>query len=149
MAMRKLTARPRQEGENMLDPEKSLYHRLGGYDAIAAAVDDLMPRLTSDPQIGVYWKGKCIDSMKRDRQLLIDFACASSGGPSLYLGRDMKTSHAGLGISESDWNVLMRHIAATLTDLGVADREKAEFLALVETLNGEIVETRHATGTEA
>jgi hypothetical protein len=50
----------------VLDPEKSLYHRLGGYDAIAAAIDDLLRRLTSDPQIGVYWKGKCTDSMKKD-----------------------------------------------------------------------------------
>jgi len=41
--------------------EKSLYARLGGYDAIAAATDDLLGRLTSDPQIGVYWKGHSKD----------------------------------------------------------------------------------------
>lgn len=34
--------------------EKSLYERLGGYDAIAAATDDLLGRPTSDPQIGIY-----------------------------------------------------------------------------------------------
>ena len=133
----------------MLDPQKSLYHRLGGYDAIAAAVDDLLPRLTSDSQIGVYWRGKCTDSMKRDRQLLIDFACAATGGPTAYVGRDMKTSHAGLGISESDWDVLMRHIAATLQDLGVAEKEKIEFVSLVETLKDDIVEVRKAAGTGA
>jgi hemoglobin len=42
---------------------RSLYQRLGGYDAIAAAVDDLLPRLTSDPQLGVYWRGHSKDSM--------------------------------------------------------------------------------------
>lgn len=133
----------------MLDPEKSLYQRLGGYDAIAAAVDDLLPRLTSDSQIGVYWRGKCTDSMKRDRQLLVDFACAATGGPATYLGRDMKTSHAGLGISENDWEVLMRHVVATLDDLGVAGKEKNEFVSLVETLKDEIVEERHSAGTGA
>jgi hemoglobin len=122
---------------------------LGGYDAIAAAVDDLLPRLTSDSQIGVYWRGKCTDSMRRDRQLLIDFACAATGGPATYVGRDMKTSHAGLGISESDWEVLMRHIAGTLQDLGVAEKEKNEFVSLVETLKGDIVEVRQAAGTGA
>ena len=131
----------------MLDPQKSLYHRLGGYDALAAAIDDLLPRLTSDPQIGVYWKGKCTDSMKRDRQLLIDFACAATGGPTSYVGRDMKTSHAGLGISESDWDVLMRHTVASLTDLGVDEKEKNEFVSLVETLKGDIVEVRQAATT--
>ena len=53
--------------------EKSLYARLGGYDAIAAATDDLLGRLTSDPQLGIYWRGHSKDSMKRDRQLVVDF----------------------------------------------------------------------------
>lgn len=48
-------------------PEKSLYERIGGYDAIAAATDELLKRLTSDPVIGVYWRGHSTDSMKRDR----------------------------------------------------------------------------------
>ena len=133
----------------MLDPQKSLYHRLGGYDAIAAAIDDLLPRLTSDPQIGVYWRGKCLDSMKKDRQLLVDFTCAATGGPASYLGRDMKTSHAGLGISESDWEVLMRHIVATLEDLGVAEMEKNEFVTLVQSVKDEIVERRHTANIGA
>ena len=99
--------------------EKSLYVRLGGYDAIAAATDDLLGRLTSDPQIGVYWKGHCKDSMQRDRQLVVDFLCAAFGGPTIYRGRDMKTSHEGLGISESDWQVFVKHTVATLDAFGV------------------------------
>ena len=54
-------------------PEKTLHERLGGYDAIAAATDELLKRLTGDPEIGVYWRGHSTDSMKRDRQLIIDF----------------------------------------------------------------------------
>ena|SRR5687767_9389524 len=124
----------------MIDPQPSLYLRLGGYDALAAFVDDFLPRVTSDSQIGVYWKGKCKDSMRRDRQLLVDFLCAATGGPVTYVGRDMKTSHEGLGISDSDWEVLIRHARTTLDDLGVAEREKNEALAAVESLRGEIVE---------
>ena len=133
----------------MLDPEKSLYHRLGGYDAIAAFVDDLLPRLTADPQIGVYWKGKCKDSMKKDRQLVVDFLCAATGGPVNYLGRDMKTSHEGLGISESDWDIFVQHAIASLGDLGVAEREKNEFLAAAASLHGDVVEAPHASGVHA
>ena len=130
----------------MLDPKESLYHRLGGYDAIAAVVDDLLPRLTSDPQIGVYWKGKCKDSMKKDRQLVVDFLCQATGGPINYLGRDMKTSHEGLGISDSDWDVFVRHTIASLKDLGVGETEKAEFLAAAASLKGDVVEAPHPTG---
>ena len=132
----------------MLDPQATLYHRLGGYDALAAFVDDFLPRVTSDPQIGVYWKGKCKDSMRRDRQLLVDFLCAATGGPSTYIGRDMKTSHEGLGISDSDWDILMRYARTTFDDLGVAENEKNEALSAVDSLKGEIVEV-HGTAKAA
>jgi hemoglobin len=120
--------------------EKSLYTRLGGYDAIAAATDDLLGRLTSDPQIGVYWKGHSKDSMKRDRQLVVDFLCEAFGGPVIYRGRDMKLSHEGLSISESDWQVFVKHTVATLDKFGVQGKEREEFLAAAASLKGDIVE---------
>jgi hemoglobin len=130
----------------MLDPEKSLYHRLGGYDAIAAFADDLLARLLADPQLGIYWKGKCKDSLRKERQVLVDYLCAAAGGPVNYSGRDMKTSHEGLGISESDWDVFAKHAVASLEDLGVPQREKNDVLALASSLKGDIVEARQASG---
>ena len=126
----------------MFDPEKSLYHRLGGYDAIAAFVDDFLPRVTSDAQLGLYWRGKCKDSMRRDRQLLVDFLCSATGGPTTYHGRDMKTAHEGLGISDGDWDALIRHATESLSDLGVRPREIDEALTAVQGLKGDIVERR-------
>ncbi len=81
--------------------DKSLYERLGGYDAIAAATDDLLlGRLVNDPLLGVYWKGKSEDSLRRDRQLIVDFLVQAAGGPGFYFGRDMRTSHTRLGTLE-------------------------------------------------
>ena len=133
----------------MLDPGETLYHRLGGYDAIAAAVDDLLPRLVGDPQIGVYWKGKCADSMMKDRQLIVDFLCSATGGPVNYVGRDMKTSHEGLGITESDWDVFWQHTVATLEDLGVTGAEKEEFLAATAALKEDVVESQRLAAARA
>jgi hypothetical protein len=48
--------------------------------------------------------GRSIDSYQRARQLLVDQICSLSGGPCYYIGRDMKTSHVGLGITESEWD---------------------------------------------
>jgi hemoglobin len=129
----------------MLDPEPTLYQRLGGYDAIAAFADDLLPRLMNDPQLAMYWRGKCKDSLKKERQLLVDFLSAAFGGPVHYAGRDMKTSHEGLSISESDWNIFVEHAVATLNDLGVGEREKAEVLAASASVKGDIVEVAHAS----
>jgi hemoglobin len=119
---------------------KTLYARLGGYDAMAAATDDLLGRLTSDPVVGVYWKGHSKDSMKRDRQLIIDFLGAALGGPIIYRGRDMITSHEGLNISENDWQIFMKHTEATLDHFGVHGPERQEFLAAATSLKGDIVE---------
>ena len=118
----------------------SLYERLGGYDAIAASVDDLLQRLFSDPQVGVYWKGHSHDSKRRERQTLVNYMCQAAGGPVIYNGRDMKTSHAGLGISESDWQVMAGHLITTLETFNVPEQEKQEVLAFVASLKGDIVE---------
>jgi hemoglobin len=120
--------------------EQSLYKRLGGYDAITAAADDLLARLHSDPQLGGYWKGTSSDSHRRDRQLIVDFMVEAAGGPTFYTGRDMKTSHTGLGINEDDWQVFMRHAAATLDTFAVRTKEKDGVLAFLASLKGDILE---------
>jgi hemoglobin len=89
----------------MSDETKTLYERLGGYDAIAAVANDLLPRLGADPQLGRFWAHRGNDGIMREKQLLIDFLCASAGGPMYYRGRDMTLTHRGMRISDSDWNV--------------------------------------------
>jgi hemoglobin len=124
----------------MFDPEPNLYLRLGGYDAVAAFVDELLSRLTKDSDLAVYWKGKSADSLKRDRQLLVDFLCMTIGGPVHYVGRDMKSSHKGLGITERHWNIFARYVDDILNDLGVGAREKNELIALAAKFKSDIVE---------
>ena len=92
----------------MSDETKTLYERLGGYDAIAAVANDLLPRLRADPQLGRFWAHRGEDGIMREKQLLIDFLCAGAGGPMYYRGRDMVLTHKGMRISESDWNVFPR-----------------------------------------
>jgi hemoglobin len=52
----------------------------------------------------------------------------------------MKTTHEGLSISESDWQVFVKHTLATLDKLGVQGKEREEFLAAAASLKGDIVE---------
>ena len=93
----------------MSDTTKTLYERLGGYDAVAAVANDLLPRLRSDAQLGGFWAHRGEDGIMREKQLLIDFLCASASGPMYYRGRDMTLVHKGMRISESDWNVFLGH----------------------------------------
>ena len=66
--------------------------------------------------------------------------CAATGGPCAYIGRDMKSSHAGMGITEEDWNAAAAHLVATLEKFQVPAAEKEEVLALVSSLKGDIVD---------
>jgi hemoglobin len=124
----------------MSNATKTLYERLGGYDAIAAMADDLLPRLQRDPQLGRFWAHRSEDGVKREKQLLIDFLCATAGGPVYYRGRDMATTHRGMRISENDWNIFLNHAGQTLAKLGVPAAEQQEIVAFVLSLKNEIVE---------
>ena len=119
--------------------QESLYKRLGGYDAIAAVTDDFLGRIATDPQLSRFFKGHSTDSLKRIRQHVVDFLCNATGGPCAYLGRDMKTAHTGLGISEEDWTVSVKDLTATLDKFKVPDKEKGEVLAAVSGLKADIV----------
>lgn len=120
--------------------EKSLYQRVGGYDALAAVVDDFIGRLVADKRFEKFFVGHSEDSLKRIRQHILDQFCAATGGPCIYNGRDMKTSHKGLGITEADWDTAAKHLAATLDKFKVPEKEKNEILTFVTSLKKDIVE---------
>lgn len=119
---------------------KSLYQRLGGYDAIAAVADDFIGRLASDPQFTKFFGGFSTDSKKKLRQRLVDQICQATGGPCIYTGRSMKEAHSGLGITEKEWDAGAKHLMASLDKFKVPHKEKDEVMAIVATLKKDIVE---------
>jgi hemoglobin len=119
----------------------SLYTRLGGYDAIAAVVDDLLARLRSDALLGRFWTSpRSVDTHNRERQLAVDFVAASAGGPAFYLGRDMKLAHEGMGITKEDYVAFMRCLSATMDTFAVPEPERGEVVAFITSLEAQIVE---------
>src|SRR3989440_12440483 len=120
--------------------KKSLYTRLGGYDAIALVVDDFITRLATDKRFERFFAGFSDDSKKRLRQHILDQFCAAAGGPCIYTGREMKTVHTGLKISEDDWNAAAKHLVAALDKYKVPEAEKNDLLAFVVSQKKDIVE---------
>jgi hemoglobin len=119
---------------------KSLYERLGGYDAFTAVANDLLPRLASDPLLARFWAHRGADGIAREKQLLVDFLCQSAGGPVYYTGRNMILSHKGMGITSADWDVFIGHVRATLDKFSVPAQERNETLAFIERTKPDIVE---------
>ena len=116
---------------------KPLYDRLGGKPAITAVVDDFVGRVAADNRIN----GKFANTdIPRFKILLMEQICQASGGPSIYTGRSMKATHAGMGVSSSDFDALVGNLVATLNKFKVPEREKSELLGALGPMKGDIVE---------
>jgi hemoglobin len=120
--------------------DKSLYQRLGGYDAIAAVTDEFIGRLTADEQLKRFFVVFSTDSRMRTRQHVIDLVCKATGGPCVYTGREIRTAHAGAGITKSDWDRSVAIFVETLNKFKVPEREQKELAGLVTPLEKDIVE---------
>lgn len=123
----------------MISEKPALYSRLGGYDALAAVVDELYARMRAEPVLGRFWAHRGDDGVQREKQLLIDFLCSASGGNLHYGGREMKLTHVGMGISERDWEIASGHLADVLDECSVGLPEREEVFALIAGTKADIV----------
>ncbi len=120
--------------------EISLYKRIGGYDVIAAIVDDLFALMRADPRFIRFGVGRSIDSRRRAQQLTVDLICSASGGPCYYTGRHVQASHVGLRITQAEWAASIDMTRKALENHSVGVDEQLEFLALFEQYRSDIVE---------
>lgn len=119
---------------------KSLYERLGGYDAITAVVNDFADRLVADPRLSRSFGGFSADRLRQFKAFNIQLVCQATGGPCTYLGRDMTTTHKGSHVTAAEFDTVAGHLVATLDKFGVKDPEKSELLTIIGSLRPQIVE---------
>ena len=123
------------------NPEKSLYDRLGGYNAVSAVVDDFAAKLFDDPEVGKFFVGMGTDTRESFRQKNKNLVCNVTGGPCKIISRSAKVTHAGLGITESDFDVVAGHLGDTLNKFNVPEKEQQELFAIISTLKPDIVDS--------
>lgn len=122
--------------------EKTLYQRLGGKKAITAVVDEFVGRVAGDNRINGFFKNTAADPKRLAffKMKLVDQICQASGGPCKYTGKDMKTAHAGMGISSADFGALVEDLVGALDKFHVGEKEKGELLGALGPMKPEIVE---------
>ena len=125
------------EHKPMAAQEKSLYERLGGKEAITAVVDDFVGRVAADNRINSFFATTDIPRLKMN---LVNQICEASGGPCKYTGRDMKTTHRGMGITNAQFDALVGDLVATLDKFKVPEKEKNELLSVLGPMRKDIVE---------
>lgn len=122
--------------------EKSLYDRLGGKQAIVAVVDEFVARVAADKRINGFFKDTAADPnrLAKFKNNLVNQICQATGGPCKYTGKDMKTAHKGMGITDADFNALVEDLSGALDKFKVGAKEKGDLLAALAPLKKDIVE---------
>src|SRR5687768_17279722 len=119
--------------------EPSLYKRLGGREGIRGVVDDFVAALAADPRVNARFKDLKPADVERVKTNISDQVCEATGGPCSYLGKDMKTAHKGMRITEAEWNASVEDLVKALDKRKVAEKDKKELLGLLAPMKNDIV----------
>ena len=121
--------------------DKTLYQRLGGKPAITAVVDQFVTNVAGDNRINHYFQADVADPARLAtfKTNLVNQICQGTGGPCKYTGKDMKTAHEGMGITDADFNALVADLVAALDKFKVGDKEKNDLLAVLGPMKPDIV----------
>jgi hemoglobin len=120
----------------------TLYKSLGGKKAIVVVVDDFVGRVAADNRINGFFKATASDPnrLAKFKKNLVDQICEAAGGPCNYTGKDMKTAHAGMGISSDDFDALVQDLVAALDKFMVKDGDKQALLGVLGPMKRDILE---------
>jgi hemoglobin len=117
----------------------SLYKRLGGREGIATVVGDFTANMAADPRVNERFKGMKPEALEKFKSNLADQICDASGGPCSYVGKDMKATHAGMKITEAEWNATVENLVKALDKNNVDAKAKQELLAALGPMKPDIV----------
>ncbi len=123
----------------MGDPPPTLYKRLGGREGISLVVGDFVTNMAGDSRVNARFKDMKPADVEKLRSNIADQICDATGGPCSYLGRDMKTTHKGMKISEAEWNATVENLSKALDKNSVAPKDKTELLGLLAPMKADIV----------
>ena len=123
---------------------KSLYDRLGGKSAIVAVVGDFVANCAADARINKFFAATASDKnrLATFKNNLVNQVCEAAGGPCKYTGKDMKSAHVGLGISNADFNALVEDLTKALDKFKVGKTEQDQLLGVLGPMRPQIVEKK-------
>lgn len=136
----------------------TLFERLGGEPGLIAIVDDFTSRAIQDPRVNWQRKGtKRTGWFRREEAVawnptpeninsfkthFVQFLALATGGPPNYDGKEMKSAHAGMRISNPEFDAAIGDLKASLDKLQIPNKEQKELLAIVESTRPQIVTER-------
>ena len=114
----------------------SLYERLGGEQKLRKIVNDILDKNFSNPEISHHFKNVDMSKLK---QLVFEFFSMGTGGPHTYTGRDMRSSHAHLGLTQNDFSIGNEDVLKALEENNVPRAEIDEVMFILNSMKGDVV----------
>ena len=115
---------------------ETLYDRIGGKDAVNAAVDIFYDKIMADSRINHFFEN--VD-MKKQRAKQKIFLIYAFGGAPNYSGKSMRDAHAHLKLTEDDFNAVAENLVTTLNDLNVPQDMIDEIIAIVGSTKDDVL----------
>ncbi len=118
------------------DAQPSLYERLGGKDAINAAVDIFYENVLADERVRQFFDGVDMDEQRGKQKRFLAYAF---GGPANYTGKDMREAHKHLNLNDEHFGAVAENLQATLEQLGVPAAEIGEVMAIAGSTKDDVL----------
>lgn len=114
----------------------SVYERIGGEAAVNAAVDIFYRKVLADDRISQFFDTVDMEAQAAKQKAFLTMAF---GGPNNYTGKDMREAHKHMNLNETHFDAVVENLAATLTELGVADSDIAEIAAVASSVKDDVL----------
>jgi len=118
----------------------TLYHRIGGAEALNKVVEILYKKLMSENKIAVWFAGVDVEKIKEKQKTLLAYAFGE--GSVTYTGSDLELAHSRLvqkGLSDEHYDIFVKLIKETLNEAGCDASLSDEAMEVIELLRDAVL----------
>ena len=117
----------------------TLFKKIGGMDAVEAAVEIFYAKVLADDSISHFFRWTHMKDQINKQKVFLAYVF---GAPIAYSGKNMRDAHAHLvakGLNETHFDAVMKHLVATLQELGVSEELVAEAEKIAESSRKDVL----------
>ncbi len=114
----------------------TLYERLGGTEGIQRIANDLVDAHINNPRISHRFSQSDPAKLKK---AAAEFFITGTGGPHVYKGEDMVSTHKGMNIDNDEFMAMLDDALEALEKNNIGQREKEEVLYVLFSMKGDVI----------
>ena len=114
----------------------NLFEKYGGFETITKLVHEFYKKLLADDKVSKYFFDTDMDLLMEHQ---VRFLSMALGGPNGYTGRELKTAHENLNITNDHFNLVASYLEEVLDEANVEESDIKEILGIVGSVRPDIV----------